>query len=254
MFGLPVDASVRGFEVDNLIFYMHILMIALFVGWGTFYIYLLVRFRKGKNPKADYKGVKSHASSYLELAVAGVELVLLVAFSIPIYSRVVEGPPKEDKAEVVHVIAQQFGWNFHYAGPDGKFGRRKTKLIGDMSADYTTTNEIGLDYSDPNAQDDIVTNKMLHVPVDKPVIAKVTSRDVIHSFGLPNFRVKIDAIPGIVLPTWFEARKTGSFNIACSQLCGANHANMVGYVVVESKNDYKEWYKKQIPFVKKMGK
>jgi cytochrome c oxidase subunit 2 len=247
MFGLlPLDASAHGQNIDQLIVYVHILMLVLFVGWGAFYIFVLMRFRQSKSPKADYEGVKSHASSYLEVTVALIEVVLLIGFSIPIYSKYVGTKPVDSEALHIRVIGQQFNWNFHYAGADGKFGKTDPKLID------AAFNPMGLDKNDPNAQDDIFTISEMHVPADKPIIVSITSRDVIHSFGVPNLRVKQDAVPGLEIPVWFEAKIPGRYDIACSQLCGDLHYSMIGFVNVDSPEKYQEWIASQTPAVMDM--
>jgi len=201
--GMPINASDQGARIDQLIFYVHILMVALFVGWILFFLYTLVRFRKGNHPRADYTGVKTHASSYLEATVAVVEVALLVGLSIPFWSWKVNAFPTGSDTVHVHVIAQQFAWNIHYPGPDGIFGRTDIKLVDEQM------NPIGLDRKgDPHAKDDIVTLNQLHLPVNHPVIIDITTKDVIHSFFLPVMRVKHDAIPGMLIPIHFIPTKT----------------------------------------------
>ncbi len=199
--GLPPDGSAHGPAIDHLIGLVHWLMLILFVGWGIFYLVILFRFRKSRNPKANYSGVKSHVSSYLEVAVLIVEVILLVGFSIPLWSKRVDAFPLEKDATVVRIVAEQFAWNVHYPGPDGKFGRTSIKLID-------SDNPLGLDRSDPDAKDDITTINQLTLPVNKPVIIQLSTKDVIHSFNLPAFRVKQDAIPGQLIPLWFTPVKT----------------------------------------------
>jgi len=199
--GLPPDGSAHGPAIDHLIAIVHWLMLILFVGWGSYYVYALFRFRKSKHPTANYAGVKSHFTNYVEVGVLIAEIILLAAFSIPLWSKRVDAFPSESAATVVRVIGEQFAWNIHYAGPDGKFGRSSIELI---NAD----NPLGLDRSDPDAKDDIVTNNTLFLPVNKPVIVHLTSKDVIHSFNLPAYRVKQDAIPGMEIPLWFTPIKT----------------------------------------------
>mgnify|MGYP001317609268 CR=1 FL=1 len=199
--GLPPDASAHGPAIDHLIGLVHWLMLILFLGWGTYFVLTLIRFRRSKNPAASYTGVKSHFSSYLEGGVLVMEVVLLVVFSIPLWSKRVDAFPAESDATVIRVVAEQFAWNVHYPGPDGKFGRASINLID-------TDNPLGLDRSDPDAKDDIVTNNTLMLPVNKPVIVHLTTKDVIHSFNLPAFRVKQDAIPGMEIPVWFTPTKT----------------------------------------------
>jgi cytochrome c oxidase subunit 2 len=198
LLGLPIDASVHGQKIDEMIVVIHWLMLVLFLGWGTFFAYSLIRFRKARNPKADYVGVKSHASSYLEVAVAVFEAVLLVGFAIPVWSNVWLKYPDPNNALVVHVVAEQFAWNIHYPGRDGVFGRRDISLV-------SPDNPLGLDRSDPAAKDDIATINNMHIPVGKPILVYLTSKDVIHSFGLPLLRVKQDAIPGQQIPISFTA-------------------------------------------------
>lgn len=244
---LPVNASAHGHDIDQLITYIHILMLVLFVGWGSFYVYTLIRFRAKNNPKANPDGVRSHASSYVEGLVALCEVVLLIAFSIPLYSRAVSNLPKESESLVVRVVAEQFAWQIHYAGPDGQFGKTDPKLVN------VETNPLGLDKNDPHALDDFFTTNQLHIPTGKPVIVRITSKDVIHSFGLPNFRVKQDAIPGMEVATWFEASKTGSYNIACSQLCGNSHYRMRGFVQSHNPQEFESWLAEQKPFLNQSG-
>src|SRR6187431_1158680 len=143
LLGLPVLASEHGKEVDNLIIYVHWLMIVLFVGWFAYFVFALFRFRRSRNPKADYIGVKGHSSNYIEVAVAVVEMVLLFGLAIPLWAKVVDKMPAENGSTVIRVVAQQFGWNVRYAGPDGVFGKQ------DMTK-MTPTNPIGLDSSDPH--------------------------------------------------------------------------------------------------------
>lgn len=236
--GMPLDASAHGGEIDLLMMLVHILMFALFIGWGTFFGYCVWRFRKTSQPKAEYEGAKSHASTYLEAILASIEVVLLFAFSVPIWARQINTLPDEKDAVVIHIVAKQFSWTAHYAGADGVFGRTDVKLIDDQN------NQLGLDYKDPAALDDIVTGE-IHVPVNKPVIIKLTSKDVIHSLGIPCLRVKQDAIPGMLIPFSFTARKVGMFEIACSQLCGPNHSNMKGTIVIETRSEFDKWYAEQ---------
>jgi cytochrome c oxidase subunit 2 len=178
-------------------------MVVLFVGWILFFFYTLLRFRKGRNPVANYTGVKTHASSYLEATVAVVEILLLVGLSIPFWAWKVSAFPTDPNTVHVRVIAQQFAWNIHYPGPDGIFGRTDIKLVDEQ------TNPIGLDRKgDPHAKDDIVTLNQLHLPVNRPAVIEITTKDVIHSFFLPVMRVKQDAIPGMLIPIHFVPNKT----------------------------------------------
>jgi cytochrome c oxidase subunit 2 len=233
--GMPPLASAHAAEMDHMIYLVHILMAVLFAGWFAFFTYLLVRFRRGRNPRADYHGARSHASTWLEVAVAIVEAVLLIGFSIPFWARKVNAFPPADQAERVRIVAQQFAWNVHYPGPDGVFGRTDISLVNEQ------TNPIGLDRKDPDAQDDITTVNQLHLPVDRPAIIDLSTKDVIHSLALNEMRVKQDAIPGMSIPVWFVPTVAGKYEIACAQLCGLGHYRMQGFFTVHSAGDYAQW-------------
>jgi len=245
--GLPALASAQGGQIDSLIGWTHVFMLVLFVGWGAFFAYVLVRFRRSRHPTADYTGARSHTSSYLEIGVAVVEGILLFGFSIPIWAARVDRRPPESEALVVQVTGEQFAWNVHYAGQDGAFGRTDIKLIDAQS------NPLGLDRDDPAAKDDVTTLNQLYLPVNRPIVVKLKSKDVIHSFNVPEFRVKQDAVPGFTIPVWFvpnvttaEMRtRTGNpefqYEIACAQLCGLGHYRMRGFVTVLSAPEFQKW-------------
>lgn len=240
--GLPPDISTHGAELDYMTGLVHWLMIILFVIWAPFFIYTLIRFRQKRNPVASYHGVKSKVSSYLEVGVVLAEVVLLFGFAFPQWAMIKNDFPPEDEALVVHVVAEQFAWNVHYPGPDGIFGQRDIHLID------TQLNPLGLNNDDPYAEDDVWAVNELHFPVNTPVIVHLSSKDVIHSFGVPVLRVKQDAIPGIVIPIWFEATETGEHEIACAQLCGSNHFRMKGDIIVESQAEFDAWLQEMAEF------
>jgi cytochrome c oxidase subunit 2 len=231
---MPAQASTHAADIDNMIALIHWLMLVLFVGWGVFFVYVLFRFRKGANPTASYTGAKGKLAKYTEYAVIAIEALLLVGYAIPAWALRVAAFPSESEAVVVRVVAEQFAWNVHYPGADGRFGRRDIKLI---AAD----NPMGLDRTDPDAKDDITTINQLNLPVDRPVLVRLSTKDVIHSFGLYEMRVKQDAIPGMDIPVWFIPNKVGEFEIACSQLCGLGHYRMRGFISVKSQTDYDSW-------------
>jgi cytochrome c oxidase subunit 2 len=235
---LPVQASSHAAQIDQMTTLTHWLMLFLFVGWGIFFIYVLFRFRRGANPKADYDGVRSHTSSYLEIGVAVVEAVLLIGFAIPAWAMRVNAFPSESEAVVVRVVGEQFAWNMHYPGRDGRFGRRDIKLV-------TPSNPLGLDRSDPSARDDVATINQLNLPVNRQILVHVSSKDVIHSFSLLEMRVKQDAVPGLEIPVWFVPTRVGDYEIACSQLCGLGHYRMRGFVKILEPGDYDKWYQEE---------
>ncbi|MBT3607886.1 MAG: hypothetical protein HN515_06515, partial [Candidatus Marinimicrobia bacterium] len=228
-FGLPVNMSIQGVHIDEINAIVHWLMLILFVGWGTFFIVSLVKFRASKNATANYHGVKSHLSSLLEAVVAVIEIIILFGFGFPIWAARVTDVPATNESVHLRVVAQQFAWNFHYPGPDGRFGDVNPELVDEQE------NPIGLDRSSDYASDDFFTINQLHVPVNKKIRIDLTSKDVIHSFSLPELRVKQDAIPGMSIPLHFTATMTSEeflkttvgtsregkgLEIACAQLCG----------------------------------
>ena len=237
---LPPNYSSHGHHVDNLIVWTHYLMFILFVGWGIYFIYTLFKFRASNNKKANYEGVTSHYSTYIEGGVILFEAFLIFALALPKWQDLkinidkpknqaitasvidlrntfldIQGVEQDDiktffpanevntDKQVIHIIAQAFNYNVHYPGPDGKFGPRHRDLVNDGEGEY-----IGLDWNHPDSKDDIVLLDELVLEVGKPVLIYLTSKDVIHSFYLPEFRVKQDAIPGQRVAIFFTPEKT----------------------------------------------
>ena len=238
LLGMPVAASTHAAELDHMTVLVHWLMLVMFVGWGLYYLFVLFKFRSSANPKASYAGAKGKISKGTEVAVAIIEVLLLVFYAIPAWAKRVKAFPAESEAVVVKVVGEQFAWNVQYPGPDGKFGRTDIKLV---SAD----NPLGLDRRDPAAKDDITTINQLNLPVDRPVLVHLSSKDVIHSFGLFEMRVKQDAIPGMTIPVWFIPNRVGDYEISCSQLCGLGHFRMRGFITIQTAADYQKWFSDQ---------
>lgn len=237
---LPDPAASNAKAVDDLMVYVHYLMALLFVGWTAYFLYVLWRFSRAKTPRADHEGSKSSMPKYIELLIVGVEVILLFAFAIPIWGKHVQDFPKAEDSTLVQVMAQQFAWNARYAGPDGKFGQQEMRLVAD-------NNLFGVDPNDPAGKDDIQILNEIHVPVNKPVIMYVSSKDVIHSVKLVAMRVTQDCIPGLRIPFSFTPTKIGRYQIECAQLCGGGHAAMAGgFVVVDSAEDYAKWMKSKV--------
>jgi len=229
---LPPAASSHAGEIDFVLTLVHILMLALFAGWATYFIWVLIRFRQRRQPRADAAGAAGRFAFWIEVGVVVAEAVLLVVFALPLWFKRTAAQPSDAGAIVVRVVAEQFAWNVHYPGPDGRFGATSIALV-------TPTNPIGLDRNSPGAKDDIVVLGQLHLPVGRQVIVQLSSKDVIHSFGVPAMRVKQDAIPGLFTPVWFVPTRTGEFDIACSQLCGLAHYRMRGIITVESDDAFR---------------
>lgn len=235
---VPVKASSYAANLDFQLDVFHIAMLIIFVGWGSYLAYCLVRYRAKPGVPAQYAHKGLLGSLVPDGIVLAFEMFMIFVIGLPVWAHVMETFPEEKQANVVRVVAQQFAWNNHYAGPDGVFGRTNIKLI-------SSGNPIGLDDADPAAKDDIVSINQLHVPLNKPTLIYLSSMDVIHSFNVPAFRTKQDATPGMQVRIWFEPIMTGTFEIACAQLCGLGHYRMRGDVIVHTQEEFDAWLQKK---------
>ena len=231
---LPPNVSAFGAGVDDLLAIIHWFMLALFVGWSIFIVYCLVRFRARSGHAAVYEPIKAAFSKWLEVGVAVAEGVVLVALAMPAWAAIknitAETP---ENPVIIRVVAEQYKWLFHYPGRDGEFGKTGAEFFSD-------DNPAGLDPDDDAGIDDI-TVRGLHIPVDRPVITRLNSKDVIHSFKIPVMRVTQDVIPGMEIALWFQANDTGKFQVGCAQLCGLGHYEMKADLVIESPEDFQGW-------------
>lgn len=190
------------------------------LGWAVW------KFRDTGKP--GDRAIYSHGSNRLEMLWTVITAVIFITLAIMGQSvwaslRLHDAPPGSYSVEVV---AQQFQWNFHYAGADGKFGKTDPTLIDDGSLNF-----IGLDPEDQNSRDDAVT-AALAIPVNRPVELKLRSKDVIHNFWVPQLRFKQDLVPGMEIKVHFQANKVGKYELACAELCGQLHFKMKSYMLV----------------------
>ena len=233
---MPKNYSAHGDSVSHIIDVVTWFMLFLFIGWTLFFLYCLIRFRKSENPKASYHGVKNHVSTHLEIGVIVIEAVLLLGFALPMWSERTDNFEQieaEENPVRVRAIGFQFGWKFHYAGADGKFGY----------IDRTTHREpgdSGVDFTSGHGTDDFIMGE-LKIPVDRPVILQVTSTDVIHNFSIIPMRIQQDAIPGKDIPMWFTPIAELETSVVCGQLCGSGHGNMLGTMKVVSQKEFDKW-------------
>jgi len=254
---LPPSNSTFGDEVDvmfNFILYLTCFVnIAVFAALGWF----LYKYRFNANRQATF----IHGNNKLEAVwtlIPTIILVLIAVFSQTTWSRIKYNGSMPSGAEVVEleVIGKQFLWYFRYPGKDGKLGKRRIELINPKGS--TPEEFIGLDRTDPDSKDDIISSVM-YVPVNKNVRIHLTSVDVIHSFFLPNYRVKQDAMPGLMGNIWLNSLKTSAevigreasgkpkpFDIVCAELCGQGHFKMRGQMFVVTQDEYEKWMKSQI--------
>lgn len=188
------------------------------------------------------RAVYSHGNNKMEAiwtTATGVLFVGLVVMGSQIWASVHFTPAPAD-AMPIEVTAKQFAWSFRYAGPDGKFGKTDIKLINDAAG-----NPVGLDDSDPNGKDDVVSSA-IRVPAGKPILLTLIARDVIHNFFVRELRLKQDLVPGMTIPFHFQADKPGSYEVACSELCGLGHHQMRSTLEVVSQAEFDAWIQQQL--------
>lgn len=213
---LPENVSTFGQEVDFLFYLIYYITGAVFILVTVAMIAFLVIYRRRQGRRAIY----SHGNTTLEIiwtVVPAVILLVLTFMSQATWARIKGHVPPGDIE--VQVTGKQFNWEIVYPGPDGKFG----------------------------TPDDLMAENELHVPVGKVVRVHLLSKDVIHSFYLPNFRLRQDIVPGREILAWFEAAKPGRYEMPCSQLCGFGHSGMKGWLYVDTPEDYAKWMKEKWP-------
>lgn len=236
---LPVKASTYAAKLDRQLDIFHAAMFLIFICWGAYLTYCLIKYRAKPGVAAVYEHKGILASLVPDGIILAFEMFMIFIIGLPAWAHVMEQFPEERQANVVQVIAQQFAWNIHYPGPDGVFGKRNVALV-------SAGNPIGLDSNDPDGKDDIVSINQFYVPLGKPTLVYLTSMDVIHSFNVPAFRTKQDATPGLRVRIWFEPNMLGTFEIACAQLCGLGHYRMRGDVIVQTQDEFDAWIKKKL--------
>jgi cytochrome c oxidase subunit II len=196
------------------------------IGWAVW------KYRESaERQRATY----SHGNNRLEVIWTVVTAVVFI--SLAVMGQRVWASLHLNKAPAnaytIEVVAQQFAWNFHYSGKDNVFGRTQTEFIDD------TTNPVGLDENDPNGKDDSVVATLV-IPANRPVQLLLRSKDVTHSFWVPQLRFKQDLVPGMTIPVHFTALKVGKYELACAELCGMNHYKMKSYMLVLPENEFNE--------------
>jgi cytochrome c oxidase subunit 2 len=250
---IPPLASVQGRDVDRLLFVSFGIISAAFIlVQGV--LALLVWLYRDRGQRASYW----HEHRGLELTYTIVPAIVMAGLTFSaagLWSRIHSAPPQG--ALVVEVRAEQFGWRARYPGPDGRFGKsdraaftRERVPPAEMTR-RLQQNPFALDPDDPAARDDIVTQDLratpMHLVANRPVEVRLWSKDVLHSFFVPGFRMKQDVVPGITVSLWFTPTTTGTYEIACAELCGLLHYSMLGKIVVETQQQFDAWLAGQNP-------
>jgi len=217
---------------------------AVFVAVCLFMSYCVWAYRYRPDRKAEYKPEDKKLEFRLTWLTA-LGVAALLAPGLIVWNKFITVP---ENAMKIEVVAYQWGWNYRLPGDDGILGKTSVGLISDE-------NPYGLDSSDPNSKDDIlVMDADLHLEIDQPVKVELRSLDVLHNFYVPQFRAKMDMLPGLITYYWFIPEKKGDYEILCAEYCGTGHYAMRGKVLVDDKKDYSNWLAKQISFEKMLAK
>ena len=205
----------------------------VFVLIGLFMVYTTWKFRYRKDARADYEPENPKLEWWLTI-VTTVGVVAMLAPGLIVWNDFVNPP---DDAQEVEVLAKQWGWAFRFPGEDGKFG---TVHVDNIRSD----NPFGMNEADPNGEDDVlVADTTLRLAVDQPYKVLLRSNDVLHDFWVPEFRAKMDAVPGMITYFWFTPTRIqdGAYEILCAELCGQGHYTMRGWVKVDTRDDFHSW-------------
>ncbi|MFT5691643.1 MAG: cytochrome c oxidase subunit 2 [Oceanicoccus sp.] len=230
-------------SIDDTIFITAIITGIFFVGITLFVAYVLIRYRHKENNKpGEHQAAYEPDNKRLEWWLTGITTVGICALLAPglmVYNDFVH-VPKE--ATVLEVVARQWMWSFRLPGNDNVLGKSSVGHIG-------PDNSYGIDPDDPNGQDDIlIMSNEIHIQLDQPVKFLLRSLDVLHNFYVPQFRAKMDMVPGQLSYFWMTPIHTGEYEILCAEYCGVAHYNMRGHVTVDDRDDYARWLADQPTF------
>ena len=227
------DALIITFAITGFVF----VAVTLFMALAIF------KFRHKEGRKAAFEPENKKLENWL-IGVTTVGIAGMLAPGLIVWADYVKPPPD---VVVFEAVGQQWSWNFRLPGKDGKLGRAAVRYI-------TYENPLGIDPRDPNGSDDLVIEgDDLHLLIDQPTKANLRSIDVLHDFYVPQFRAKMDLVPGMVTYFWFIPTRTGEFEILCAELCGLGHSDMRSLVIVDEADDYQAWLAEQITFAQMMA-
>lgn len=246
---IPVG-SVHGVWIDDMFWLTMVVIGIVFVITQILLFYYSYRYQYNDNKRA-YFFPHNNKLEIIWTMIPAIVMALLVFKGWQTWTKITNPAPNE--AVVIEVLGKQFNWIVRYPGKDNALGGVKTSLID-------ATNEIGIDFSDKNSMDDVVPSE-IHIPKGRPVLFKIRSRDVIHSFYLPHFRVQMHAVPGMPTKFWFVPTKTTAdmatetgnpdfkYELVCNQICGRGHFAMRAVIIVDEPEDYQKWLDGQKAFV-----
>ena len=236
-------ASNWGYIDDTIILTFWITGV-VFIAVILFMAYCIIKFRYKEGNRSEYEPENKKLEWWLTI-LTGLGVAGMLIPGLFVWNQFVTVPKDASKIEV---MAQQWQWSFRYPGKDGVLGTSEIKFIND-------DNPFGLNPDDPNGQDDVlVEGDDLHLPMGKPVEVLLRSIDVLHDFYVPQFRAKMDMVPGMITYFWLTPTRTGTFDIMCFELCGVGHYTMRGNVVVETKDSFEEWMSEQETFAQTMAR
>jgi cytochrome c oxidase subunit 2 len=242
---LPPASSVHGAEIDGLMKVSMTLILIVFFALTPMLFYFAYRYR-GKKEKTAYFFAHNNKLEIAWTVIPTIVLTALIIYGLRTWDRAMN--PDVSEATIIEVYSKQFDWTARYSGVDNILGDANFRLVEGR-------NTLGVDLNDDKAADDIVVREV-HLPVNKPVLLKFRSRDVIHSAFLPHFRVQMNCVPGLSTQFAFTPTKTTAemkenegedfeYVMLCNKICGSAHFNMQMKFVVESEEDYNKWINAQ---------
>jgi len=250
---LLTSASKEGEAYDSMFLVTIIVTGIVFFITHVLLFWFAFKYKSTDDNKSSYFLAHNNKLELIWTTIPAIVMAVLVAIGLRNWMNITSAAPAE--SAVVEVIGKQFNWIIRYPGKDNVFGKRNYKDINDA------TNVLGINEKDPASADDIVAqNGEIHMVVNKPIKFIIGSRDVIHDVGLPHFRLKMDAVPGITTTMWFTPTITSAkmkemtknpnfvYEISCDQMCGKGHYSMRGTIIVETQEEYDAWMAKQTAY------
>lgn len=236
LYWAPPNVTVGGRQIDVILNFIFWLTAIVFILTQAVFIYYLIRYRRRPGMKAHY----SHGNNVLEIIWTTIPVMIFLGLGIysnRVWSDLHRDPPPD--AIQVNISSFQFGWEVRYGGADNQLGKTVVEKISKES-------RFGVAADDVAGKDDFISSELV-IPYGKPVHVLLNSRDVIHSFYVPSFRLYQDAVPGRTISwVWFEVERPGNFELACSQLCGIGHYNMKAPIRVVSPEEYTKWFEGKV--------